>query len=71
MQITVNGESIEFPESELNLTAVLKQQQVESPEMVAVQVNGEFIDKSEFDARTLEAGDSVEFLYFMGGGCGA
>ncbi len=71
MQIMVNGESREFPAGEVNISMVLAQQNVESPDMVAVQVNGVFVDKGEFDAKRLENGDSVEFLYFMGGGSGA
>ena len=31
-------------------------------------VNDDFIDKAEFDTYSLKEGDSVEFLYFMGGG---
>ncbi|ADH85576.1 sulfur carrier protein ThiS [Desulfurivibrio alkaliphilus] len=68
MQITVNGEAKEFSEDQVNVTLVLTQQNVESPDMVAVQVNGAFVDKGEFDQRVLQEGDSVEFLYFMGGG---
>lgn len=70
MQITVNGETRDFPEEQVNVSLVLTSQNVESPDMVAVQVNGEFVDKGEFDARALQEGDSVEFLYFMGGGAG-
>ncbi|MFU8819539.1 MAG: sulfur carrier protein ThiS [Desulfurivibrio sp.] len=68
MQISVNGERKSFAADQLNVAMVLLEQQVESPEMVAVQVNGAFVDKSEFDSRMLQEGDSVEFLYFMGGG---
>lgn len=71
MQITVNGESREFPAGEVNISLVLTGQKVESPDMVAVQVNGVFVDKTEFDGTLLKDGDSVEFLYFMGGGSGA
>ena len=68
MQIMVNGEQKTFAADQLNVAKVLQEQQVESPEMVAVQVNGAFVDKGEFDSRLLREGDSVEFLYFMGGG---
>ncbi|MFH7320009.1 sulfur carrier protein ThiS [Desulfurivibrio sp. D14AmB] len=68
MQIMVNGEQKTFAADQLNVAKVLREQQVESPEMVAVQVNGAFVDKGEFDSRLLQEGDSVEFLYFMGGG---
>lgn len=68
MQITVNGETKDFTEEQVNVSLVLARQHVESPDMVAVQVNGAFVDKGEFDALLLKDGDSVEFLYFMGGG---
>lgn len=68
MQIKVNGEAKEFSAEQLNVSYVLASQNVESPDMVAVQVNGAFVDKGEFDSRELQEGDSVEFLYFMGGG---
>ncbi len=68
MRITVNGEVRDFPGDEVTVSQVLAQQQVESPDMVAVQVNGAFVDKGEFAGSHLQDGDSVEFLYFMGGG---
>lgn len=67
MRIKVNGEDKDFAEA-VNISGVLAEQNVESPEMVAVQVNGAFVDKEQFEAHALQDGDSVEFLYFMGGG---
>lgn len=37
--------------------------------MVSVQVNEEFVEREDFDTLQLNEGDSVDFLYFMGGGC--
>ncbi|MFH7325164.1 sulfur carrier protein ThiS [Desulfurivibrio sp. C05AmB] len=68
MRITVNGETRDFPGAEINVSTVLVEQKVESPDMVAVQVNGAFVDKGDFDSLQLQDGDNVEFLYFMGGG---
>jgi sulfur carrier protein len=36
--------------------------------MVSVQVNEEFVERDDFDTTTLNEGDTVDFLYFMGGG---
>ena len=58
-KITVNGE-VQEVESGLSLTELIRQNNVEQPEMVSVQVNDDFVDRSEWDA--------VDFLYFMGGG---
>lgn len=68
MQITVNGEANELPETGVNLSRLLELRQVESPEMVAVQLNGEFVDIQSYASTFLKAGDDVDFLYFMGGG---
>ena len=68
MQIIVNGETSELQEAEINLATLLELRKVESPEMVAVQLNGEFIDLKSYKSTYLKNGDDVEFLFFMGGG---
>ena len=68
MRITVNGEANEFDGADVNLARLLEIKRVESPEMVAVQLNGEFINMESYPSTYLKAGDDVEFLYFMGGG---
>ena len=67
-KITVNGEvqEVQLP---LTLTQLITQNNVLQPEMVSVQVNEDFADRSEWDAIQIQEGDSVDFLYFMGGGC--
>ncbi len=68
MQIIVNGETNELQDARINLARLLELRKVESPEMVAVQLNGEFIDLKSYGSTYLKSGDDVEFLYFMGGG---
>jgi sulfur carrier protein len=68
MHISVNGEQNEIDEARINISKLLELRRVESPEMVAVQVNGEFVDMANYSSTYLEPGDDVEFLYFMGGG---
>jgi sulfur carrier protein len=68
MHITVNGEANELHEGEVNISNLLEIRRVTSPEMVAVQLNGEFVDIESYSSVYLKAGDDVEFLYFMGGG---
>ena len=36
--------------------------------MVAVQINGEFVDIQNYASTYLKSGDDIDFLYFMGGG---
>jgi sulfur carrier protein len=66
-KITVNGEAQEV-HLPLNLTELIKQNDVQQPDMVSVQVNDDFVDRTEWDALQINEGDSVDFLYFMGGG---
>jgi sulfur carrier protein len=41
---------------------------VEQPDMVSVQLNGEFVDRPSYASTQLKERDEVDFLYFMGGG---
>lgn len=68
MTIKVNGEPLRLEHS-VTVAELLVAQGVESPEMVAVQVNGELVDPAGHATRVLREHDEVEFLYFMGGGC--
>lgn len=67
MKITVAGEVKEITEG-INITRLIEQEKVETPEYVTVSVNDEFVDRGNFENYKLKEGDSVEFLYFMGGG---
>ena len=66
-KITVNGEAQEV-QLPLTLTELIKQNDVRQPEMVSVQVNEDLADRNEWDSIQIKEGDSVDFLYFMGGG---
>ena len=68
MNISVNGEQQEFKDIDVNISKLLEMRKVESPEMVAVQINGEFVDMENYPSTFLKTGDDIEFLYFMGGG---
>ena len=65
--IKVNGE-IQVVELPLNVSELIKLNNVEQPEMVSVQVNEEFADRDEWNSIQLKENDEVDFLYFMGGG---
>ena len=67
MKITVAGEKKEVADG-LTVSALIEQEQVETPEYVTVSVNEEFVDQDSFSSHVLKEGDEVEFLYFMGGG---
>ena len=67
MKLTVNGEALEIEKS-INVRELLVVAKADQPEYVTVQLNGEFVDYSGFDNTFVGDGDTVEFLYFMGGG---
>ena len=66
-KIIVNGEAQEV-QLPLSLTELIKQNDVQQPEMVSVQVNEDFADRTEWVNIQIKEGDNVDFLYFMGGG---
>ena len=67
MKIIVNGNETELKDSTA-VTALLVEQNVKMPEMVSVELNGEFLRREVFESTMIKDGDKVEFLYFMGGG---
>ncbi len=52
----------------LNFTTLLDRLQVKDALYVTVELNGEILDRPAFDGTMVKGGDTVEFLYFMGGG---
>ncbi|MDR1881683.1 MAG: sulfur carrier protein ThiS [Prevotella sp.] len=66
-KIKVNDEEQEIA-LPLSLSELIKQNNVLQPDMVSVQINGEFVARENFDNTAIEDGDEVDFLYFMGGG---
>ena len=67
MKLTVAGNKKEYADG-LTVAKLIELEQVETPEYVTVSVNDEFISGGKFAETALRDGDSVEFLYFMGGG---
>ena len=65
--IKVNGESQEVV-LPMTVEELIKNNNVENPELVSVQVNEEFLDRNEYGKRQVEEGDEIDFLFFMGGG---
>ena len=68
MKLTVAGNKKEYEEG-LTVRKLIELENVENPMYVTVTVNDEFIKSDEIETTVLNDGDTVEFLYFMGGGC--
>ena len=43
---------------------------VSDPLYVTVDLNGDILERANFDSIAVVDGDEIEFLYFMGGGRG-
>lgn len=69
MNLTVNGKPASIAEENpVSITYLLEALKVEQREYVTVELNGDIRDRGDFDGTTVKDGDTVEFLYFMGGG---
>ena len=68
MNIKINGKVEAIKTTSLTVAELLRIAKVGNPEMVSVQLNGEFVSKENFDTTRLKHEDAVDFMYFMGGG---
>ena len=55
-------------ENNITISKLIELENVETPQYVTVSVNDEFVSSESFDTQTLNDGDAIEFLYFMGSG---
>ena len=68
MALTVNGKEVQAAAK--NITELLAEHKVKSPDQVSVELNGEILQRGSYESSAVKDGDRVEFLYFMGGGRG-
>ena len=68
MKIKVKNKEQEINKENVTVSEVLQLNDVELPDMVSVQLNGEFVKREKFSETFLKENDELEFLYFMGGG---
>ncbi|MBI1864500.1 MAG: sulfur carrier protein ThiS [Nitrospirae bacterium] len=66
MMISLNGQK-ETCDDGATIASLLQNRNIR-PEMVSVEVNDTIVERGRYDQVRLEEGDSVELLYFMGGG---
>lgn len=65
MRVTINGKPEEVPGG--TVLEVLKTKDVE-PQMVAVELNAKILGRDELGSTPLKEGDTLEILFYMGGG---
>ncbi len=68
MSAILVNDKVQEIEAPISLIDLIKLNNVEQPEMVSIQVNGEFVARENFESTLINADDEVDFLYFMGGG---
>jgi sulfur carrier protein len=69
MQITINGKETTIPENPARtIDSLLEELDVSQRLYVTVELNGEIIDRAAYETTPVNNGDTIEFLYFMGGG---
>ena len=66
MEIILNGER-ELIEKEYSVTELVQELQMK-PDIVTVSVNGDILNRDDFDKTMVKDGDAVDILLFMGGG---
>ena len=67
MELSVNGEKQQLPQTALSVTDLLIHFDAQQRK-AAVAVNGQFVPKSEHDTTQLQTGDTVEIVSPMQGG---
>ena len=67
MNLVINGKETNIADG-LTVNQLLAQENVQMPDMVSVELNGQILKRTKFEEAILKDNDKVEFLYFMGGG---
>ena len=65
-KIQLNGQSYDIS-GEMNLNQLLKNLKIQKNK-VAIEVNGEIVEKNKFSSLILNRDDKVEIVHFIGGG---
>lgn len=66
MKITINGKAEEVKDG-VSIQSLLQEKNIR-PEVVAVELKGEIVERDNYGATVLKEGDQLEFMYYMGGG---
>ncbi|MBL8032511.1 MAG: sulfur carrier protein ThiS [Leptospiraceae bacterium] len=67
--MTVNGQNFDFAllQKEPVLTSLVQQLGL-NPERVAIELNGELINRSQYATTTVSDRDAIEIIHYVGGG---
>lgn len=67
MKIIINGKET-ILEKEISVKDLLAKKYGEMQEYVTVQVNEDIISRDNYETHIIKNDDTIEFLYYMGGG---
>lgn len=67
MQILVNGNSMQLPETVSTVLALVEHMQLVG-KRIAIERNGDIVPRSQLAATPLQAGDKLEIVGAVGGG---
>jgi sulfur carrier protein len=65
MRVIINGKPEEVQEG--TILDLLRAKQID-PHMVAVELNDTMVERDQLGVTPLKEGDTLEFLFYMGGG---
>lgn len=69
MKINVNGKKTIIPENPARtIESLLEELEIQQRPYVTVELNGEILERTDFETTPVNEHDVIEFLYFMGGG---
>lgn len=67
MELIINGEMLQLPESVKTVSDLLSYFQL-NDKIAIVEVNVDIVQKQDYETTTLSNGDKVEIVHFVGGG---
>ncbi|CAM3551841.1 MULTISPECIES: sulfur carrier protein ThiS [Brevibacillus] len=67
MRITLNGKQVELTEEVQTIRGLLASYQL-LEKIVVVEQNGEILDRTKYEEKTIADGDRIEIVHFVGGG---
>lgn len=67
MKLFINGETVEIPTTIATITDLLKHFQLDQ-KVVIVEQNEHILQKEDHPSRSVNDGDRIEIVHFVGGG---
>ncbi len=68
MQVQINGENRELSHNQILLAELVRELDL-TPQRIAVEVNKRIVRRDQWEQTTINDGDRIEIVHFVGGGC--